>query len=136
MAEQAPIVVEKVDDPALLNYLDYIADRAEIIVSGSALQFMPFEVEDFEEDEEYWHWVDTFRSRGYASAEPIAVWPGDNGRWIIDENDSARFMAAMRVADDFFANLLSTKIPKVRCVLHAQSRDGRYSAPQADFGYG
>ena len=136
MAEQTSVFVEKVDDPALLNYLDYIGDRAEIIVSGSALQFMPFEVEDYEEGEEYWRLVDAFRSHGYANAEPITVWPAENGRWVIDDQDAVRFMAAKRVANDFLANLLSTKIPKVRFAVHARSLDGRYAAPQADFGYG
>ena len=136
MAEQSSVFVERVDDPALLNYLEFVEDRAEIVVSGDLLSFMPFDVDHFEENDDYWQCVDKIRSQGYGSAEPISVWPAENNRWVVDDDDADRFMAARRVATDFFTNLLSTKVRKVRFVLHARSLDGRFSAPQTDFGYG
>lgn len=136
MSNQPSVFVEQIDDPTMLNYVEFMDGRAEIIVSGAQLHVMPFDVENFIEDDEYWEQVDAIRSRGYINAKPIAVWPGAAKRWIVDEDDAARFMAAKHVANDFFSNLLREKVRKVRFLLHHKSPDGRYTAPHVDFGYG
>ena len=133
MADHTSVFVERVDDPTLLNYLDFMDDQAEIIVPGLSLQVMPFEAEQFIEDDEYWQHVDAIRSRGYINAKPISVRPGSGSRWIVDEDDAARFMAAKYVANDFFANLLRPKVRKVRFVLHSKSLDGKSEAPHFEF---
>ncbi|MGI9522577.1 MAG: hypothetical protein ACR2PG_13110 [Hyphomicrobiaceae bacterium] len=114
----------------MLNYLDYIDNRAEIIVTGTALQTMPFEVDGFVETDEYWRIVDSIRSRGYRSSPPISVSPGPNGRWVVDSDDAARFMAVKQVARDFFANLLRRKVEKVKFLVRSRPVDGVGDAPR------
>ena len=135
MADHTSVFVERVDDPSLLNYLDFMDGQAEIIVQGPSLQVMPFEVEQFIEDDEYWQHVDAIRSRGYINAKPISVRPDSGGRWIVEEDDAARFMAAKYVANGFLANLLRSKVSKVRFVLHSKSLDSKSEAPHFDLSY-
>jgi hypothetical protein len=136
MSNKQSVFVEQIDDPSMLNYLEFMNGRAEVIVPGALLRVMPFDVENFIEDEEYWSMVDTIRSRGYINAKPISVRPGANEHWIVDEDDAARFMAAKQVANDFFSNLLREKVRKVRFQLHRKSVDGRYTAPHVELDYG
>ncbi len=136
MTEESSVFVETVEDPAMLSFLDFSDNRSEILVSGTVLDAMPFEVENFVEDDEYWSMVDATRGRGYDNRVPISVWPGPNGRWIVDDDDAPRFMAAKCVAGEFFANLLGMKVHKVRFVLHETSFDGRYKALHTGFGQG
>jgi hypothetical protein len=136
MSNQPAVFVEQIGDPSMLNYVEFMDGRAEIVVPGGLLRVMPFDVENFIEDDEYWEQVDAIRSRGYINAKPIVVWPSSDKRWIIDEDDAPRFMAAKHVANDFFSNLLREKVRKVRFLLHRKSADGRYSAPHLDLVYG
>ena len=126
--------VETVDSPSLLNHLDYVESRAEIMVPGVALAQMPFVVDRFIEDDEYWALVDRIKASGYNSAEPIHIRPSRGGVWLVDVDDAARYMAAKHVAGDFFTNLFAQKVRKVRFVLHDTSIDGRHKAPQFEFG--
>lgn len=126
--------VETVDSPSLLNHLDYVESRAEIMVPGVALAQMPFVVDRFIEDDEYWALVDRIKASGYNSAEPIHIRPSRGGVWLVDVDDAARYMAAKHVAGDFFTNLFAQKVRKVRFVVHDTSIDGRHKAPQFEFG--
>ena len=128
--------VEAVDDPEMLNHLDFENNVAHISVPGLALDYMPFKTERFVEDDEYWRYVDRFKAKGYTDARPIHVRPARQGVWLVDIDDASRFMAAKRVANDFFANLLSQKVRQVRFVLHDRSIDGKYKAPRFSFGEG
>jgi hypothetical protein len=133
-AQKRTISVETVDSPSLLNHLDYVESRAEIMVPGVALAQMPFVVDRFIEDDEYWALVDRIKASGYNSAEPIHIRPSRGGVWLVDVDDAARYMAAKHVAGDFFTNLFAQKVRKVRFVLHDTSIDGRHKAPQFEFG--
>ena len=128
--------IETVNDPEMLKYLDYLDDRAEILVPGSALDYMPFKTERFIEDDEYWALFDDIKARGFDSSKPIHVRPGPQGSWVVDIDDTPRFIAAKRVANDFFANLLSQKVQKVRFVLHNISEDGKYKVVRVVLGEG
>lgn len=136
MSNQPSAFVEQIDDPSMLSYVEFMDGQAEIVVPSALLRVMPFGVENFIEDDEYWEQVDAIRSRGYNNAKPIVVWPASGERWIVDEDDAARFMAAKHVANDFFSNLLREKVRRVRFLLHRKSVDGRHTAPNEDFGYG
>lgn len=128
--------VETVDNPEMLKHLDFDDERAEIIVPGLALNYMPFTTERFIEDDEYWAVVDQIKSNGYDSSVAIHVRPARQGSWLIDLDDAPRFMAAKYVANNFFANLLAQKVRKVRFIVHDASLDGKYKAPRFSFGQG
>ena len=128
--------VETINDPEMLKHLDFTDDRAEVIVSGFTLDHMPFDTEGFVEDDEYWSIVDQIKANGYDSSQPIHVRPARQGAWLVDLDDASRFMAAKQVANDFFANLLTQKVSKVRFILHDASMDGKYKAPRFSFGQG
>jgi len=128
--------VTAIDDPEMLKHLDFVDDCAQVVVRGSALDYMPFVTERFVEDDEYWNCVDQIKAKGYDSSRPIHVRPARQGAWLVDLDDAPRFMAAKRVANDFFANLLAQKVRQVRFVLHEVSLDGNYKAPRFAFGEG
>jgi hypothetical protein len=134
--DREPPFVETINDPEMLKHLDFMDDRAEIIISGIALDHMPFRTERFVEDDEYWSIVDQIKANGYDSSQPIHVRPARQGSWLVDVDDAPRFMAAKRVANDFFANLLTQKVSKVRFILHDTSMNGKYKAPRFSFGQG
>lgn len=115
--------IENVNDPAMLKYLDYYGGLAHIRVAAIDLFAMPFEIENFVEDDAYWATVDRVRRYGYDNSSPIKVHRDASGRWIVDEEDGDRFAAAKKVAGEIFTNLLSAKVRFVRFDLHTQATD-------------
>ena len=103
-----------------MNYSD---GQAEIYVSGHALDDMPFDAPDVARATEFWQQINDVRRNGFCSAQPIVLWPKDDGRWIVDRDDTLRFMVAKQVANEFLPNLLHAKVRGVRFILLERRKD-------------
>jgi hypothetical protein len=131
--QQSDRYIERVDGPEYLKFIDFVDDCAEIDVPGSALESMPFELQNFVEDQAYWDAVDDIRNNGYDWSTPIRLEPRPGGRWVVDALDSSRFAAAKTVVGEFFSNLFTQKVSKVRFLLMGSSCDGQFKATRHPF---